>query len=191
MAAAAQGSVSAQLGDARADVESSFIAGANLPAWLPQALAGGLGSSKAGSFLRPVSASRLLADVVHKRGCSLLIDGQTESPLFLFDPRVLLPVVAIQAHFRARSLLGFPFGAVFDQDPEALLGVGVSMPSLDGSGAGTCRAAFLVDAAERIFGLQPNSRIECMPVINLYTQGLMAQPEGGAEWPIARTLGPR
>jgi len=165
---------------------ASGLAAVDLPAWLPDGLAS---VSKGLIFASPVHATRLLAEVVSRRGCTLLIDGQEESAHLIFASKGLLPVVAMQAHFRARSLLGFSFGARFESDPQALLGVDVDVPLLDGAGAGTCRAAFLLDAVERVFGLSPGARIECMPVVNLYSQGLLAQPEE-AVWPIARTLGP-
>lgn len=146
----------------------------------------------ADGYHRDISASHLLARFVTQRGCALLIDGVEESAAFLFDPRVFLPLVAMQAQFRARALLGFQLGAEFEKDEKALMGVRVRLPRLDGSGAGSCRAAFLVDAAERVFGLNPQARIECMPVLNLYMeQGLLAQPERSPQWPVAITVGQR
>lgn len=146
----------------------------------------------ADGYHRDVSASHLLARFVMQRRCALLLDGVEESAAFLFDPRVFLPVVAMQAQFRARALLGFQMGAEFEKYDRALMGVRVKLPRLDGSGAGACRAAFLVDAAERVFGLQPQARIECMPVLNLYMeQGLLAQPERSPQWPVAITVGQR
>lgn len=141
---------------------------------------------------RALSISRVLATYARSIGCTFTVDGKPEPAVFLLSPELLLPVVALHADAQARALLGHPLGVKFEADEHSLLGTRANVPPLTGDAISALRVTFFTHSATRIFGIAQNVRIECLPVLEAYRDGLLAHIEraGRIEWPMA-TVSPR
>lgn len=125
--------------------------------------------------------SRLLASVCRQMNCSFTLAGEEESTLLLLSPEMFLPAVAAVAEVESCSLIHKSLGAVFTNNPDAMLGQSVLVPPVESDPGSLIRALFYIHAAQRLFGLRENASIELAPVVERFDRGLLS--EGG--WPVA------
>lgn len=113
--------------------------------------------------------------------CSFTLAGVEESTLLLMSPEMFLPAVAAVAEVDACSLIHMSLGAVFTENPDALLGQSVAVPPLESDPGSLIRALFYIQAANRLFGLSENVSIELAPVVERFDQGILSE----GRWPVA------
>lgn len=128
---------------------------------------------------RAISARRLLARLLSDMGVEFTVDGRPTPAFVIMGEDAFLPAVAIQADVLSRSLLGKPFGAVFRESENAVLGVWASVGECTADGSGMLRAALLFQAACEAFGLKQGEAAvcECAPVFRKYRDGLISSPD--------------
>jgi hypothetical protein len=140
-------------------------------------------------MMRSVNVERALAIYAQQRRCVFSVDGQEEPSEFLFAPEAFLPIVAAHAMMDAQYSANLNLGLIFSKDTSALMQVTVTVPPLTGDEASVLRLAFFSGAAQKIFGLEPNTRIECRPVFDAYKDGLLAHVNhhGVIQWPLSQS----
>lgn len=114
----------------------------------------------------PIEASDLLVRLATVMRCGYTVGGVAEPAVTAMSGLAFLPVVVMQAELRARVLMGIPPSAEFEPCPEALFGVRCEVPEIAADGAGTLRAAFLLDAAEDLGLLQQDATVELSSLVD-------------------------
>lgn len=141
------------------------------------------------------SMRSLLAAYATNHACSFLLKEREISPSEVFSAEMFLPIVAFDAEFQARRLLGLRFDSSFLDDRDALIGKRVHVPDVHiDDTTELVRSLFFMHSANRIFGVELGGVIDCTPVLRFYQSAdsnsdrYFGNLDKSVRWPLAQRV---